>query len=112
MHASETFDFEREFAEVVGELRALPTAASRELRERVRALAEPEPRRAFRVARPSRRAIVVAVPACVLAVDAAAAISVIVSSSSSSHQAVGGAVTTVHGGAASGAGSSATRDQA
>src|SRR5436309_8503156 len=80
MLASETVDFEREFEELVRELRALPTDAPATVRERVRALGEPEPRRVFRQLT-WRRAVVVLVPACVVAVVAAAAISGIVSSS-------------------------------
>jgi Domain of unknown function (DUF4349) len=81
MPASETVDFEREFEELVRELRALPTDAPASVRERVRALGEPAPRRVF----PQltwRRAVVALVPACVVAVVAAAAIRGIVSSSS------------------------------
>jgi len=80
MPASETVDFEHEFEELVRELRALPTDAPATVRERVRALGEPEPRRVFRQLT-WRRAVVVLVPACVVAVVAAAAISGIVSSS-------------------------------
>jgi Domain of unknown function (DUF4349) len=82
MPASETVDFEREFEELVRELRALPADAPASVRERVRALGEPEPRRVF----PQltwRRAVVVLVPACVLAVVAAAAVHGLLSSSSS-----------------------------
>ena len=83
MPASETVDFEREFAELVRELRALPAPrASHELRERVRALGEPEPRRRFAFPRPSRRMLFVAAPACVLAVVAAAVVHGLVSSGS------------------------------
>lgn len=74
MPATETIDFEREFAELVRELRALPSEAPPQLRERVRALGEPEPRRAFRFPRVSRRAVLVLAPACVLAVVAAAVV--------------------------------------
>src|SRR5436305_643674 len=45
MPATETIDFEREFADVVRELRALPAAAPTGVRERVRALGEPGARR-------------------------------------------------------------------
>src|SRR5919201_3120606 len=86
MPASDTVDFEREFEELVHELRALPADAPSGLRERVRALGEPEPRRVF----PQltwRRAVVVLVPACLVAVVAAAAIRGIVSSSSPSRSA-------------------------
>jgi hypothetical protein len=85
MPASETVDFEREFEELVRELRALPNDAPATVRERVRALGEPEPRRVF----PQltwRRAVVVLVPACVAAIVAAAAIHGIISSSGSTKQ--------------------------
>jgi hypothetical protein len=83
MPAPETIDFEREFEELARQLRALPTDAPASVRERVRALGEPEPRRVF----PQltwRRAVLVLVPACLIAVVAAAAIEGIVSSSSPS----------------------------
>jgi hypothetical protein len=41
MPATETADFEREFEGLVRDLRALPTAAPAELRERVRSLGGP-----------------------------------------------------------------------
>src|SRR5439155_14166714 len=81
MPASETVDFEREFKELVRELRALPSEAPAEVRERVRELGEPKPRRVL----PQltwRRAVVVLVPACLVAVVAAAAVHGVVSSSS------------------------------
>src|SRR5262249_11950856 len=86
MPASETVDFEREFEELVRELRALPADARTSVRERVRALGEPEPRRVF----PQltwRRAVVVLVPACLVAVVAAAAVHGLVSSSASKQSA-------------------------
>jgi Domain of unknown function (DUF4349) len=93
MPASETVDFEREFEELVRELRALPTDAPATVRERVRALGEPAPRRVL----PQltwRRAVVVLVPACLVAVVAAAAIRGIVSSSqTTSRSAERGAIT-------------------
>jgi hypothetical protein len=70
MPASETIDFEREFADLVAELRALPTAAPERLRERVRSLGEPQPRRWT----PRRRAIFALAPACVVAIVAAAVV--------------------------------------
>src|SRR5881275_2248093 len=88
MPASETVDFEREFEELVRELRALPSDPAAALRDRIRALGEPKPRRAL----PQltwRRAVVVVVPACLAAVVAAAAIHGLVSPSSSSHQTAG-----------------------
>src|SRR6266567_144471 len=45
MPATDTIDFEREFADVVRELRAVPAAAPAGVRERVRALGEPAPKR-------------------------------------------------------------------
>jgi len=93
MPASETVDFEREFEELVRELRALPAVAPATVRERVRALGEPAPRRVL----PQltwRRAVVVLVPACLVAVVAAAAIRGIVSSSqTTSRSAERGAIT-------------------
>ena len=64
-----------EFAELVGDLRALPTAAPDSLRERVRALGEPAPRRTL----PQVPWLVVA-PACVLALAAAAIVHGVVNS--------------------------------
>src|SRR5262249_7559604 len=86
MPASETVDFEHEFEELVRELRALPSGAPASVRERVRALGEPEPRRVF----PQltwRRAALVLVPACLVAVVAAAAVHGLLSSSASKQRA-------------------------
>jgi hypothetical protein len=77
MPATDTIDFEREFNELVAELRALPTAAPDELRERVRALGEPAAPVTLwdRVRAISwRRSLLVLAPACVLGVVAAAVI--------------------------------------
>ena len=71
-------------AELAHELRSLPTAAPAGLRERVRALGEPEPRRTF-PAFGWRRAALVLVPACLAAVVSAAAIDGLLSSRAS-HQ--------------------------
>jgi hypothetical protein len=79
MPASETVDFEREFAELVRELRAIPSEAPPELRERVRALREPSPRSRPRV---SRRAVFVLAPACVIALAAGAGLYSVVTPSS------------------------------
>src|SRR5712691_6295341 len=81
MPASETVDFEREFEDLVRELRALPSEAPPAVRERVRALGEPAPRRIVFPQLTWRRATVVLVPACAVALVAAAAIHGIVSSS-------------------------------
>src|SRR5438105_11464039 len=86
MPASDTVDFEREFAELVRELRSVPSEAPAELRERVRALGEPEPRRTFRLPRVSRRMVLVIVPACVVAVVGAAVVHGIVTSSGKQQQ--------------------------
>ena len=82
MPASETVDFEREFEELVRELRALPSDTPASVRERVRELGEPQARRVF----PRltwRRAVLVLVPACLIAVVAAAAVHGLLSSSAS-----------------------------
>jgi Domain of unknown function (DUF4349) len=84
MSASETYDFPRE---LVQELRALPTGASASLRERVRALGEPQPRRLRFPWLSSRRALFVLAPACVLAVLAAAVVHGVLSSSTTSRDA-------------------------
>jgi Domain of unknown function (DUF4349) len=83
MRATETVDFEREFEELVRDLRALPTAAPGELREQVRALGEPgrapsawDRLRSF----PLRRSLLVLAPACVLGLVIAAVIHGVVSS--------------------------------
>jgi hypothetical protein len=73
MPATDTIDFEREFEELVRELRALPAAAPDSVRERVRALGEPAPRRTF-PRLPSRRALLVLAPACALALVSAAVV--------------------------------------
>ena len=80
-------DLDERFDDLVRELRSGPTAASPELRERVRAIAaqapEPRPRRApfaerFRL----RRAVLVLVPACVVAAGSAALLHGLTSSGS------------------------------
>jgi Domain of unknown function (DUF4349) len=63
--------------EVVDALRALPAGAPPQLRERVRALGEPAPRRL--ALPPYRRALYVAAPACALALLAAAVVHGVVS---------------------------------
>jgi hypothetical protein len=74
MPATDTIDFEREFAELVRELRALPTPAPAGVRERVNSLGEPvEGRRRLPVL-PWRRTLLVLAPVCGLAVVAAAVV--------------------------------------
>jgi hypothetical protein len=85
MPATETADFEREFEELVRDLRALPTTAPAELREHVRALGDGEPGRApsawDRVrSLPLRRSLLVLAPACVLGLVIAAVIHGVVTS--------------------------------
>src|SRR5438067_9353356 len=85
MPATETADFEREFEELVRDLRALPTAAPREVRERVRALGEPAlmPSVWDRLrSLPLRRSLLVLAPACVLGLVIAAVVHGVVTSGS------------------------------
>jgi Domain of unknown function (DUF4349) len=81
MPATDTVEFEREFEELVRELRALPTAAPESVRERVRALGEPAPRRSLPVL-PWRRSLLVLAPACALALVAAAVVHGVLNSGS------------------------------
>jgi Domain of unknown function (DUF4349) len=83
MPATETADFEREFEELVRDLRALPTAAPASVREQVRALGEPgqRPTAWDRVRTiPLRRSLLVLAPACVLGLVVAAVVHGVVSS--------------------------------
>jgi hypothetical protein len=97
MPATDTVDFEREFEELVRELRALPTAAPEAARERVRALGEPAPGRSLpRV--PWRRSLLVLAPACALALIAAAVVHGVLNSSPK-RQAVSGEATGTSGAA-------------
>ena len=76
-------DFEREFEELVRDLRALPTAAPTGVRERVRALGEPARPRTLHdllLTLSSRRSLLVLAPVCVLALVSAAVIHGVVSS--------------------------------
>jgi Domain of unknown function (DUF4349) len=76
-----------EYAELVRELRALPTAAPESLRERVRALGEPAVRRELpRI--PWRRSLLVLAPACVLALLSAAVVHGVLSSGAPKQQAL------------------------
>jgi hypothetical protein len=77
MPATDTIDFEREFEELVRELRALPTAAPEPVRENLRALGEPAPPTTLwsRVPRLRwRRSLLVLAPVCVLGLVTAAVI--------------------------------------
>jgi hypothetical protein len=82
-------DFEREFEELVRDLRALPTAASTDVRERVRALGEPPQPRTLHdllLTLSSRRSLLVLAPVCVLALVSAAVIHGVVNSGGNSTQ--------------------------
>jgi uncharacterized coiled-coil protein SlyX len=75
MPATETRDFEREFEQLVRELRAIPSDAPDQLRARVRGLGEPKPSHTLREVLLSirwRRSLLVFAPVCVLAVVSAA----------------------------------------
>jgi hypothetical protein len=70
-------DFEREFEELVRDLRALPTAAPEHVREHVRALGEPAPPRTLHdllLMFSLRRSLLVLAPVCLLALVSAAVI--------------------------------------
>src|SRR5438105_10047230 len=86
MPATEAVDFEREFAELVRELRGVPTEVPDKLRDRVRALGEPESRRPLRFPRLTRRTVLVLVSACITAVVATAVVRGVVVSSNSHHK--------------------------
>ena len=82
-------DFEREFEELVRDLRALPTAAPAGVRERVRALGEPARPRTLHdllLTLSSRRSLLVLAPVCVLALVSAAVIHGVVNSGGDSRQ--------------------------
>jgi negative regulator of sigma E activity len=82
-------DFEREFEELVRDLRALPTAAPQHVRERVRALGEPARPRTLHdllLMFSWRRSLLVFAPVCVLALISAAVIHGVVHSGGHSKQ--------------------------
>jgi len=84
-------DFEREFEELVRDLRALPTAAPEHVREHVRLLGEPAPTRTLRDVLPAlswRRSLLVLAPVCVLGLVSAALIHGLVNSGGSQSQAL------------------------
>jgi uncharacterized protein DUF4349 len=81
MPATDRINFEREFEELVRELRALPTAAPDHLRERVRSLGEPaQPASFWNRVIPWRRSLLVLAPVCVLGLVTAAVIHGLVNS--------------------------------
>jgi hypothetical protein len=95
MPSTDAIDFEREFEELVRELRALPTAAPDRLRTRVRAL-DQAPRSSGRWERlrglSIRRAVFVLAPVCVAGLLAAAVVDGLLTSGPKRE-----AVATVHG---------------
>jgi hypothetical protein len=77
MPGTDTTDFEREFEELVRDLRALPTAAPEHLRQQVRALGEPVQSKTLWDRLPRvhwRRSLLVLAPACALGLVTAAVI--------------------------------------
>jgi hypothetical protein len=82
-------DFEREFEELVRDLRALPTAAPGTVRERVRALGEPVRPRTLHdllLMFSWRRSLLVLAPVCVLGLVSAAVIHGVVNSGGNAKQ--------------------------
>jgi hypothetical protein len=82
-------DFEREFEELVHDLRALPTAAPRHVREQVRALGEPARPRTFQdllLMFSWRRSLLVLAPVCVLGLVGAAVVHGVLHSGGGSKQ--------------------------
>ena len=81
-------DFEREFEELVRDLRALPTAAPQQVREHVRALGEPAQPRTLHdllLLLSWRRSLLVLAPVCLLALVSAAVIHGVLNSGAGSH---------------------------
>jgi hypothetical protein len=104
-------DFEREFEELVRDLRALPTAAPGHIRENVRALGEPVLSQTFwsRVPRFNwRRSLLVLAPACVLGLVTAAVIHGVLNSEPTREA----AVTRIEAGERAAPGQSGAEDQA
>jgi hypothetical protein len=82
-------DFEREFEELLRDLRSLPSAAPQNVREHVRALGEPERPRSLHdllLLLSWRRSLLVLAPVCVLGLVSAAVIHGVVNSGGSSNQ--------------------------
>jgi hypothetical protein len=110
-------DFEREFEELVRDLRALPTAAPGSVRERVRALGEPARPRTLHDLLLSfswRRSLLVLAPVCVLGLVGAAVIHGVVHSSGNAKQTASSGQkldAQVHRGALKGAGGTTTTPQ-
>src|SRR4051812_17835014 len=73
MPATDTVDFEREFEQLVRELRTVPADAPDGIRERVRALGDPAPKRSLPTL-PWRRSLFVLAPVCALGLVIAAVV--------------------------------------
>jgi len=106
-------DFEREFEELVRDLRALPTAAPQQVREHVRALGEPQQPQTLHdrlLLLSWRRSLLVLAPVCVLGLVSAAVIHGVIHSGGNSKQtaAAGQLDTQVHRGAVEGSGTTTT----
>lgn len=108
-------DFEREFEELVRDLRALPTAAPSGVREHVRALGEPARPRTLHDLLLSfswRRSLLVLAPVCVLGLVSAAVIHGVIHSGGNSQQTLAAQqkldAQAQHGAAAGGAGATTT----
>jgi len=98
MPATDTIDFEREFEDLVAELRALPSVAPDHVREHVRAFGEPDVGPQFwdrLVTFPWRRSLLVLAPVCVIGLVSAALVHGLVNSGPKRE-----AVVTAHSGAA------------
>ncbi|MBA3734433.1 MAG: DUF4349 domain-containing protein [Actinobacteria bacterium] len=83
-------DFEREFEELVRDLRALPTTAPDHVRDHVRSFGEPVPARTLRDLLPAlswRRSLLVLAPVCVLGLVSAAVIHGVLNSGGSDNRA-------------------------
>ena len=106
-------DFEREFEELVSDLRTLPAAAPQQVREHVRALGEPAQPRTLHdllLLLSWRRSLLVLAPVCVLGLVSAAVIHGVLNSGAGSRQtAVAGQLDTqVHRGAVESGGTTTT----
>jgi hypothetical protein len=107
-------DFEREFEELVRDLRALPTAAPQQVRERVRALGEPATPRTLHdlvLLISWRRSLLVLAPVCLLGLVSAAVIHGVIHSGGNAPRTAAARQqldTQVHSGAVEGSGTTTT----
>jgi Domain of unknown function (DUF4349) len=107
-------DFEREFEELVRDLRALPTAAPQQVREHVRALGEPATPRTLHdlvLLISWRRSLLVLAPVCLLGLVSAAVIHGVIHSGGNAPRTAAARQqldTQVHSGAVEGSGTTTT----